>query len=81
MDADTGGAAGVIAFADSDGEFVISDLAAGSHTLLLDEKTLADDLELVSASLQVEVKAGEEVAGLEFLIKKRERPVEILEFP
>ena len=66
---------------DPSGDFVIGDLALGKHTVLLDEKTLGDDLEMVSRPFQVLVKPGEEVGGVDFQVKRRERPVEILEFP
>ena len=65
---------------DTGGEFVIGDLALGKHTVLLDEKTLGEEFEVVSRSLQVQVRPGEEVGDVNFEVKRRERPVEILEF-
>lgn len=65
---------------DTSGEFVIGDLALGQHTVVLDEKTLGDEFEVITGAHDVKVKPGEEVGGIDFQVKRRERPVEILEF-
>ncbi len=65
---------------DTSGEFVIGDLALGQHTVVLDEKTLGDEFEVITGAHEVKVKPGEEVGGIDFQVKRRERPVEILEF-
>jgi len=53
---------------DTDGVFILSDLAPGEHVVLIDEKTLPEKMRSLAGSLTLKVSAGSETGNANFPI-------------
>lgn len=63
-------------FSDTDGNFAMENLLPGKYTVKIDQTGLAEGMKLVSQdSYQVEVKSGEEVKGVVFLVMVEKKQV------
>ena len=65
---------------DSDGTFLFGDLPPGEHLLIVDEKTLPEETELVGGPRKTHIRAGSETEGMQFPVRKKKRKVKVLEF-
>jgi hypothetical protein len=66
---------------DSQGDFILGDLPPGEHVVLIDEKTLPENLKSALGPLRITVKAGAETPSVDFPIVTRPPAVNIKRFP
>jgi hypothetical protein len=66
---------------DAQGEFILGDLPPGEHVILIDEKTLPDNMKSAAGSLRVNVEAGGETSNVNFPIVPRPAEVNVKSFP
>ena len=66
---------------DAQGEFILGDLPPGEHVILIDEKTLPDNMKSAAGSLRVNVEAGGETNNVNFPIVSRPAEVNVKRFP
>jgi hypothetical protein len=62
------------------GEFILGDLPQGTHTVLVDEKTLPDGYRPAIPSVAVQVKPPRETRDVRLPVRERGREIEIKEF-
>jgi hypothetical protein len=66
---------------DAQGEFLLGDLPPGEHVILIDEKTLPDNMKSAAGSLRVTVEAGGETSNVNFPIVFKPAEVNVKSFP
>jgi len=66
---------------DAQGQFILGDLPPGEHVILIDEKTLPDNMKSAAGSLRVNVEAGGETNNVNFPIVSRPAEVNVKSFP
>ena len=65
---------------DAQGQFVLGDLPPGEHIVLIDEKTLPENMKSGLGSLRINVEAGGESRGVNFPIVPRPAEINIKRF-
>lgn len=66
---------------DGDGEFILGDLPPGEHVILLDEKTLPENMKSAIGSVQAIVKAGLETGDVNLPVTPKPQEVKVKRFP
>jgi hypothetical protein len=64
----------------AEGEFILGDLPQGTHTVLVDAKTLPEGLEAASGAVQVTITPPSETQGVRLPVRDKPVEVEIKEF-